>query len=84
MDLTAISTLFEQGGWTLVFVVALGWVGRELYKRISAKFDELNNKVDELKEDVTALKVDNAKWTTAIRQCSHSDCPTKKLLEGDR
>ena len=80
MDITVLGTLFQEGGWGLVLFTVVIYGGWKLYQKLSARFTELSNKVDELKEDITALKVDNAKWTTAIQQCSHTDCPTKKLL----
>lgn len=81
MDITAIGTLFEQGGWGLVLAGVVLWIGRALYTKLSAKFEELSKKIDELKDEVTELKVDSTKWKTAIRACEHSDCRAKQLLD---
>ena len=78
---TLLIEAFEKGGWTLLFVIALGWVGRELYKKISAKFDELNDKVDSLRTQVTDLKVNSERYLTAIKMCDSPSCRAKKLLE---
>lgn len=74
---------FAQGGWGLLVAVALAYAIKFLYGKLTKRFDELNGKIDGLRDEVTALKVESTTFKTAIRSCGHQDCPTKKLLNID-
>lgn len=69
---------YTQGGIGVVVVILLVWGIRWFVKQMK----DLSNKVDELRTEVTDLKVQNAKWWTAIKTCEREGCPNKQLLEG--
>lgn len=71
-----ITNAYSVGGIGFAVVISI----ISAIKWLFGQFKSLNEKIDNLKEQITDLKVSQEKYIQMIKNCSNPDCPNRSKI----
>lgn len=71
-----LTNAYSVGGASLVVLIMFIWGIKWLF----GQFKSLNEKIDNLKDQVTDLKVSQERYIQMIKNCPHDNCPNKAKI----